>query len=147
MHSKKNDVCLKKKRVYLFSLLYTHAWYASLCLKEKEKTKRFKILLNMIVSVFLGDVEVIGCTSKVTVSIKRLWLCVSFYDSLVSLFLHDKTIMLTCKSFTHNMQFFTTVDINVQVEYDLVITRNTWISRNLLNCLNSFFRINLIRRV
>ena len=45
------------------------------------------------------------------------------------------------------MQFFATIDTNVQVQYDLVITRNTCISRNLLNCINSFFRIKLIRRV
>ena len=35
-----------KQRIFLFSLLYTHAWYASLCLKEKEKTKRIKILFK-----------------------------------------------------------------------------------------------------
>ena len=47
-------------------------------LKKKEKNaknvkaKRIKILLNMIASVFLGDVRVIGYTSKVTVPIKHL---------------------------------------------------------------------------
>ena len=30
------------------------------------------MLLNMVVSMFLGDVGVIGCTSKVIVSIKQL---------------------------------------------------------------------------
>ena len=34
------------------------------------KAKRIKMLLNMVASVFLGDVRVIGCTSKVTVPIK-----------------------------------------------------------------------------
>ena len=41
-------------------------------MQRKSKAKRIKILLNIIVSVFLGDVEVIGCTSKVIVSIKQL---------------------------------------------------------------------------
>ena len=40
--------------------------------KEKKKAKTIKMLLNMIASVFLGDVRVIGCTSKVIVPIKQL---------------------------------------------------------------------------
>ena len=40
-----------------------------ICSKRKKygkniKAKRIKILLNMVASVFLGDVGVIGCTSK-----------------------------------------------------------------------------------
>ena len=38
--------------------------------KEKSKAKRIKMLLYMVASVFLGDVRVIGCTSKVIVPIK-----------------------------------------------------------------------------
>ena len=43
-----------------------------LCLKEKyaKKNKKKKNAFNIIVSVFLGDVGVIGCTSKVIVPIK-----------------------------------------------------------------------------
>ena len=40
--------------------------------KSKAKKKKIKMLLNMVASVFLGDVGVIGCTLKVTVSIKQL---------------------------------------------------------------------------
>ena len=40
--------------------------------KEKSKAKRSKMLLNMIASVYLGDVGVIGCTLKVIVPIKQL---------------------------------------------------------------------------
>ena len=36
------------------------------------KAKRIKMLLNMVASVFLGDVGVIGCISKVIVLIKQL---------------------------------------------------------------------------
>ena len=36
------------------------------------KAKRIKMLLNMVTSVFLGDVGVIGCTSKMIVPIKQL---------------------------------------------------------------------------
>ena len=39
--------------------------------KEKSKAKKIKMLLNMIASVFLGDVRVIGCTSKVIIPIKQ----------------------------------------------------------------------------
>ena len=39
-------------------------------MQRKTKAKRIKMLLNMIASKFLGDVGVIGCTSKVIVSIK-----------------------------------------------------------------------------
>ena len=53
-------------------------------LQSKIKAKRMKILLNMVASVFLGDVGVIECTSKVIVSIKQLWLCVSVFDFLIS---------------------------------------------------------------
>ena len=40
--------------------------------KEKIKAKRIKMLLNMVANVFLGDVGVMGCISKVIVSIKQL---------------------------------------------------------------------------
>ena len=53
-------------------------------LQSKIKAKRMKILLNMVASVFLGDVGVIECTSKVIVPIKQLWLCVSVFDFLIS---------------------------------------------------------------
>ena len=52
-------------------------------LKKKKKNaknikaKRIKMLLNMVTSVFLGDVRVIIDTSKVIVPIKQLWLCMS----------------------------------------------------------------------
>ena len=41
-------------------------------MQRKSKAKRIKILLNMVASVFLGDVGVIGCTAKVIVPIKQL---------------------------------------------------------------------------
>ena len=36
------------------------------------KAKRIKMLLNMVASMFLRDVGVIGCTSKVIVPTKQL---------------------------------------------------------------------------
>ena len=39
-------------------------------MQRKSKAKRIKMLLDMVSSVFLGDVGVIGCTLKVIVSIK-----------------------------------------------------------------------------
>ena len=41
-------------------------------MQRKLKAKRIKMLLNMVASMFLGDVGVIGCTSKVIVPIKQL---------------------------------------------------------------------------
>ena len=38
--------------------------------KEHAKKNKIKMLLNMIASVFLEDVGVIGCTLKVIVPIK-----------------------------------------------------------------------------
>ena len=47
-----------------------------ICLKEKyakkNKSKKNQNALNMVASVFLGDVGVIGCTLKVIVTIKQL---------------------------------------------------------------------------
>ena len=62
---------------YLFSLFYMPMYDM---LKKKnmqrkskaKKKKKIKMLLNMVASVFLGDVGVIGCTLKVIVSIKQL---------------------------------------------------------------------------
>ena len=39
---------------------------------KENKAKRIKMLLNMVASVFLGDMRVIGCTSKAIVPIKQL---------------------------------------------------------------------------
>ena len=39
-------------------------------MQRKSKAKRIKMLLNMVASMSLGDVVVIGCTSKVIVLIK-----------------------------------------------------------------------------
>ena len=41
-------------------------------MKRKSKEKRIKMFLNMAASVFLEDVGVIECTSKVIVPIKQL---------------------------------------------------------------------------
>ena len=41
-------------------------------MKRKSKEKRIKMLYKMVASVFLRDVGVIGCISKVIVPIKKL---------------------------------------------------------------------------
>ena len=53
-------------------------------MQRKSKVKRIKMLLNIVASVFLRDVGVIGCTLKVIVSIKQLRLCVSVFNFLIS---------------------------------------------------------------
>ena len=52
--------------------LYFFDFSISFNLKKKTKVKRIKMLLNMVASVFLRDVRVIGCTSKVIVPIMQL---------------------------------------------------------------------------
>ena len=59
---------------YFFSLSYMpmHDMLKKKNMQRKSKAKRIKMLLNMVASVFLGDVGVIGCTLKVIVPIKQL---------------------------------------------------------------------------
>ena len=59
---------------YFFSLFYMlmHNMLKKKNMQRKSKAKRIKMLLNMVASVFLGDVGVIGCTLKVIVPIKQL---------------------------------------------------------------------------
>ena len=66
--------------------------------KENQKQKRIKMLLNMVTSVFLGNVGVIGCTSKVIIPIKQLWLCVSVCGFLISqiIIIWDTYALLLC---------------------------------------------------
>ena len=87
---------------YFFSLSYMpmHDMFKKKNLQRKTKAKRIKMLLNMIASLFLGDVWVIGCNLKVIVSIKQLWLCVSVFDSHISN-LHNMRHLCTLVMFSH----------------------------------------------
>jgi len=67
--------------------------------------------------------------------------------SLISIFLYDEKLMLSNKSFTHNIQLFATLDTIVQIQYDLAITRNTCGSIILLNYLTLFLKINWVRLI
>ena len=88
------------------------------CSKKKNvknmKSKKIKMLLNMAVSVFLGDVGVIWRTSKVIVPIKWLWLCVKCIRSLHILNLHNMRNLCTLAMFSHTTCIlFATFDICV----------------------------------
>ena len=92
---------------YFFSLSYMHMH--DMPEKKKKYTKniiakRIKMLLNMVASVFLGNVGVIGCTSKVIVPINQLWLCVSLFNFLMSqiFIIWDTCALLLC--FIHDTQ-------------------------------------------
>ena len=111
---------------------------------KKNKSKKIKMLYIWLQVCLLGDVEVIGCTSKVIVSIKQLWLCVSYSDFLIS------QIVIICrhlcnltKCFTHNTQYSLLLLIHVQVQCDLVITRNTCVNVCSLNYLNLFLKYKI----
>jgi len=101
----------------------------------------------MVASVFLRDVGVIWCNSKVMVPIKRLWLSVDIFYSLISLFSYDEKLMRSCKGFTHNMQLFASLDTIVSVQCDLAIKRKTCGNINSLNYLNLFLEIKSVRLV
>ena len=47
-----------------------HAMLKRKNMQRKTKVKRIKMLLNMVASMFLGDVGVIRCTLNVIVPIK-----------------------------------------------------------------------------
>ena len=49
-----------------------HAMLKKKNMQRNKKAKRSKMFINMVANVFLGDVGVIGCTSKVIVPIKQL---------------------------------------------------------------------------
>ena len=90
---------------YFFSLscMPMHAMLKKKNMQIKTKAKRIKMLLNMVASVFLWDVRVIGCTSNVIVSIKQLWLRVSVFVFLISQIV-IYTLMHFCYVFTYNTQ-------------------------------------------
>ena len=49
-----------------------HAMFNKKNMQRKKKKQKNQNAFKMIASVFLGDVGVIGCTSKVIVPIKQL---------------------------------------------------------------------------
>ena len=108
--------------------------------KENQKQKRIKMLLNMVTSVFLGNVGVIGCTSKVIIPIKQLWLCVSVCGFLISqiIIIWDTYALLLCFHTQHANSLL--LLIYVQVQCDLAITRNTCVNVCSLNCYNLFLK-------
>ena len=97
----------------------------------------------MVASVFIGDVGVIGCTSKMIVPIKQLWLCVSVCDFLISqiVIIWDTYALLLCFHTQHTNSLL--LLIHVQVQCDLVITRNTCVDVYSINCHNLFLKYKI----
>ena len=124
----------------LLSFVPVHDMLKKKNMKRKSKAKKIKMLLNMVPSVFLGDVRVIGCTSKVIVPIKQLWLCVSVFDFLISqiVIIWDTYAILLYFHTQHTNSLL--LLIHAQVRCDLAITRNTCVNILLLNCLNLFLK-------
>jgi len=105
------------------------------------------MLLNMVASVFLGDVGVIGCTLKVMVPIKQLWLCgCNWSSNIITLHIMDYLYFLAKVSHTIRV-LFATLDTIVQVQCDLTITINSCGSMCSLNYLKLFLKIKLVRLV
>ena len=96
------------KWVFLLLYMSMHAMLKRKICKEKyakkNKSKKKQTASKMVASMFLGDVRVIRCTSKVIAPIKQLWLYVSVFDFLISqiFIIWDTYVLLQC--FTHNTQ-------------------------------------------
>ena len=110
---------------------------------KEYKSKKNQNAFKMIVSVFLGDVGVIWCTSTVIVPIKQLRLCVSVLDVLIS------QIVIIWETCAHLLCFHTQYAysllplIHVQVQCVLAITRDTCVNTYLLNYLNLFLKYKI----
>ena len=130
---------------WVFSSLSYMPMHAMLKRKicKENKRKKNQNAYNMIVSMFLGDVRVIRCTSKVIVPIKQLWLCVSvFVFSLVSN--HHNLRHLCNLAMFHTQQANSLLFlIHVQVQCDLAITRNTYVDICSLNYLDLFLKYKI----
>ena len=137
-------------------MLNIHNWVFSflsliclcmLCLKEKyakkNKSKKKQNVSKMVASLFLGDVGVIGCTSKVIVPIKKLWLCVSIFDFLISqiVIIWDTYALLLCFHTQHTNSLL--LLIHVQVQCDLAITGDIYVNICSLKCLNLFLKYKI----
>ena len=127
--------------IFLLSLIHP----CMLCSKMKnmQKSKKNQNAFSMVAIVFLGDVRVIGCISKMIVPIKQLWLCVSVFDFLISqiFIIWDTYAFLLCFHTQHANSLL--LLIHVQVQCDLAITRITCANICSLNCLNLFLKYKI----
>ena len=144
--------CLAYIIGYFFSLLYTHACYATLCFKEKY-AKNMKSKKNQNALIYGCKRISRRCVSYVmylkgdgpyqTVMI----VCGCIWFSYI-ITLHIMRLFYFIAQVSHTTHIlFVTLDTIVQVQRDLAITRNTSGSLSLLNCLNLFLKIKLVRLV
>ena len=127
----------------LLSFMPMHDMLKKKNMQRKSKAKRIKMLLNMVASVFLRDVGVMGCTSKVIVLIKQLWLYMNEIDFFISqiVIIWDTYTLLRCFHTQHAN--FLLLLIHMQVQCDLAITRNTCVNICSLNYLNLFLKYKI----
>ena len=132
---------------YFFSLSYMPMHDM---LKKKKNTQRnqkqkikIKMLLNMVASVFLGDVRVMECILKVIIPIKQLWLCVSVCDFFIYQNHYNMRHLCTLAMFSHTYGNFLLLLIHVHVQCDLAIARNTCVNVCSLNCHNLLLKYKI----
>ena len=105
-------------------------------MQRKSKVKRIKMFWNMVVSVFLGNVGVIGCTSKVIVSIKQLWLCVSSIDFLISQIIITWDTYAILRYFSHTTRkilcYFWYIHFCVFIFFEKLFLSSSTTSRQIL---------------
>ena len=111
---------------------------------KKNKNKKIKMLYIWLQACILGDVGVIGCTLKMIVPIKQLWLCVGWSDFLISqIVITQRHLCNLAMFFTHDTQYSFLLLISMQVQCDLAITRNACINVCSLNFLNLFLKYKI----
>ena len=137
--------CLSLHKWVFFSLSYMpmHAMLKKKTMQRKTKAKRIKMLLNMIASVFLEDVGVIGCTLKVIVPIKLLWLCVNVFDFSHISNRHNMRHLCTLAMFHTQYANSLLLLIHLEVQCDLAIIRDTYVNKCSLNCFNLFLKYKI----
>ena len=147
--------CTTKTRclVYIiekfFFLLYTHAFYFIFYLKEKyainmkrkNNQNAFKYGCKCVSRRCESYMMYLkGDCSHQTVMI----VCGCIWFSYITT-LHIMRHLCSFAKVSHTTRIlFTTLDIIVQVQCDLVIKRNIYGSISLLNCLNLFLKIKLV---
>ena len=134
-------------RVFLFSLLYVHACYVFLCLKEKY-AENMKSKKNQNAFTY-GCKGVFRRCESYMMYLKGDDPYQISYDFLILLYHYFHMMRHLCflVKVSHKTQTFSTLDTIVQVQCDLAITRNTCGCISLLNCLNLFLKIKLVKLV
>ena len=137
--------------VFLFSFLYAHAW----CAQKEKYAKKIKIKSKKNQNAFkYGCKHVSTRCGSYTMYLKSngphqtvMIVCECIWFSYI-ITLHIMWHLCFLAKVSHTTRIlFATLDTIVQVQCDLVITRDTYSSISLLNYHNLFLKRKLVRLV